>query len=363
VLTFLVTNQSVQTGSVDRDRDAAQATSDTISRALLANLATLPVTTSSGAFVYRLNHELGTMERATQTFGPFFVERSLTAGRHQASVGVTFQHLRFTALDGSDLRSGTLITTANQFVDETAPFDVDRLALDIDADVTTLFGNVGITDRMEIGVAAPIIAIRLNGTRVNTYRGRTFTQANASAMVFGLADLVVRTKVTLFDEEGAGVAAAADVRLPTGRKEDLLGAGSTSVRFSAVGSLERGRMSAHANTGIAVGGLARELGYGGAVAFAAAPRVSVSGELIGRWLNGVGDITAVSAPHPRLTGVRTTRLVPDGSTLHIVSVVPGLKWNVTDTWVLAGNVSIPLTSGGLTSPFTPFIGLDYAFAR
>src|SRR3982074_2504318 len=80
VLTFLLTNQSVQTGSVDRDRDAAQATSDTISRALRANLATLPVTTSSGAFVYRLNPELGTVERATRSYGPFFVERALTAG-------------------------------------------------------------------------------------------------------------------------------------------------------------------------------------------------------------------------------------------------------------------------------------------
>ena len=40
VLTFLVTNQSVSTGSVERDRVAAQATSVTISRALEANLAT-----------------------------------------------------------------------------------------------------------------------------------------------------------------------------------------------------------------------------------------------------------------------------------------------------------------------------------
>ena len=48
VLTFLVTNQSVSTGSVERDREAAQATSITISRALAANLATLPVTSSSG---------------------------------------------------------------------------------------------------------------------------------------------------------------------------------------------------------------------------------------------------------------------------------------------------------------------------
>src|ERR1700736_4304485 len=80
VLTFLVTNQTVATGNFERDRAAAQATSDTISRALLANLATLPVTASSGAFVYRLNPELGTVERATPSFGPFFVERALTAG-------------------------------------------------------------------------------------------------------------------------------------------------------------------------------------------------------------------------------------------------------------------------------------------
>src|ERR1700742_4320870 len=69
VLTFLVTNQSVATGSVERDREAAQATSVTISRALAANLATLPVASSSASFVYHLNPELGTVERATQTFG------------------------------------------------------------------------------------------------------------------------------------------------------------------------------------------------------------------------------------------------------------------------------------------------------
>src|SRR4051794_8072316 len=83
VLTFLVTNQGVQTGSVERDRDAALATSATISRALLANLATLPVASSSSGFVYRLNPELGTVERVTQNFGPFFVERAMTAGKGQ----------------------------------------------------------------------------------------------------------------------------------------------------------------------------------------------------------------------------------------------------------------------------------------
>src|ERR1700719_835196 len=135
VLTFLLTNQSVQTGSVGSDRSSAQATSDTISRALLANLATLPVPTSSGAFAYRLNPDLGTMERVTPSFGPFFVERAQTAGAGQASFGVAFQHLHFGSLDGKTLRDGSLVTTANQFTDEPAPFDVDQLTLDIDATV------------------------------------------------------------------------------------------------------------------------------------------------------------------------------------------------------------------------------------
>jgi hypothetical protein len=363
VLTFLVTNQSVATGSIDRDREAALATSDTISRTLLANLATLPVTASSGAFVYRLNPSLGTVERATQSFGPFFTERALTSGRGQTSVGVTFQHLHFTSLDGRSLRDGSLITTANQFTDEAAPFDVDQLTLNIDASVATIYGNVGITDALEVGVAAPFVTLSLDGTRINTYRGRTFTQATASARATGLADLVVRTKYTLVDEGGVGVAAAADVRLPTGRRDDLLGAGTTSVRISGIGSFEHNRTSAHANAGVSVGGLATEISYDGAVTYAATGRATVIGELLGRWIDSPGNIVPVAAPHPRLSGVETIRLTPDTSGLQILTLVPGFKWNLTDTWVLAANVSIPLTKNGLTAPFTPFVGLDYALGK
>jgi hypothetical protein len=363
VLTFLVTNQSVSTGSIDRDREAALATSDTISRALGANLATLPVTSSSGAFVYRLNPALGTVERATQSFGPFFIERALTAGRHQASFGMTYQFLHFTSLDGRSLRDGSLVTTANQFTDETAPFDVDQLTLNVDASVATLYGNVGVTDRVEIGFAVPFVALMLDGSRVNIYRGRTFTQATATARATGLADMVVRTKYTLVDENASGLAAAVDVRLPTGRREDLLGSGSAALKFSGIGSIDRGRASAHANAGVSVGGLTRELSYGTAVTYAATGRVSVVGELLGRWLDSPGHIVSVTAPHPRLNGVQTVRLTPGGSSLNIMTAVPGFKWNLTDTWVLAGNVSVPLTKGGLTAPFTPFIGLDYALGR
>ena len=168
VLGFLVTNQSVETGSPQRDRDAAQAASETMSRALLANLATLPVPSTSGAFVYRFNPELGTVERPTQTFGPFFLERALTAGRGRASFGVTFQHFQFSSLDGHNLRDGSLVTTANQFTDETAPYEVDRLTLNIDASVATLYGTVGVTNRMEVGFAAPYVVLNIDGSLVDT---------------------------------------------------------------------------------------------------------------------------------------------------------------------------------------------------
>lgn len=363
VLTFLVTNESVATGSVERDRAAAQATSDTISRALLANLATLPISTSSGAFVYRLNSDLGTVERGTQSFGPFFVERALTAGAHQVSVGLTLQHMRFTSLDGHNLRDGSLVTTANQFVDEAAPYDVDHLTLNIDASVATLYANVGVTDRFDIGVAVPMVDLRLSGSRVDTYRGSTFTQASASATATGLADMVVRSKYTLFEEDGGGIAAAVDVRLPTGKREDLLGAGSTSVRVSGIGSLEHGWISSHVNAGVSVGGLARELSYGGAVAAAATNHLTIIGELVGRLIDTPGGIVSLSASTPNLVGVDTIRLLPDSSHLSMVTFVPGAKWNLTSTWVLAASVALPLTDGGLTSPLTPFVGLDYAFGR
>ena len=107
-LAFLVTNPGVQTGSIDRDRNATLATSDAISRSLLANLATLPVPTSSSGFLYRLNPNSARSNAPRASFGPFFVERALTAGRGQVSFGLTFQHLHFTSIDSQALRDGSL---------------------------------------------------------------------------------------------------------------------------------------------------------------------------------------------------------------------------------------------------------------
>jgi hypothetical protein len=186
-----------------------------------------------------------------------------------------------------------------------------------------------------------------------------FTQAEASATAVGFADVVLRTKYTLFDADGAGIAAAVEARLPTGRQQDLLGSGVMSWKFAAIGSLEGERMSSHANVGFGFGGLARDLTLAGALAASASDRLTLTGELVGRWMDVPGGITRSASIHPSLRDVRTLRLIPDGSRLTMISAAPGIKWNVTDTWVLVANASIPLTQGGLTAGFTPFIGFDY----
>src|SRR5262249_5757843 len=150
---------------------------DTLARALLVDLATLPVGSAGGGFAYRMNPSLGTIERATDTFGPVFTERALTAGRHQLSFGATYDFARFDRLDGLDLRSGALVTTANQFVDEPRPFDVETLKLKIRASTVTLFGNFGVTERLDVGAALPLVSLSIDGERYDTYRSQTFLQA------------------------------------------------------------------------------------------------------------------------------------------------------------------------------------------
>src|SRR5688572_16628120 len=85
IVNFLVTNQTIPIEDAGSDRAAAEAARDTITRALIVNLTSVPIATSSSGFLYRLNPELGTVERATETFGGFFVERAFSPGHGRAS--------------------------------------------------------------------------------------------------------------------------------------------------------------------------------------------------------------------------------------------------------------------------------------
>jgi hypothetical protein len=361
VISFLVTNQSVQTGDLQKDRAAAEAARDTITRALLVNLATSPIATSSSGFVYRLDPEIGTVSRVSDSFGTFFVERAMTSGRGRASFGVSASTAGYDQLDGLNLRDGTLLTTAARLADESAPFDTEALTLKIRTSTLTFFGAVGVTDRLEISGAVPLVQMNLDGSRLNVYRGDSFVQATGSASASGLADIAVRAKFRLVASRTGGLAAAAEVRLPSGDEQLLLGAGSPALRLMGIASAESGAVGAHANFSIVRGGVSDEIAGSGAITIAASPTVTVAGELLFRRLSDVRQIVAVSADHPERVGVLTQRLAPGLSVPILSSAVTGVKWNVGGTFVLTGEVLWRIGKAGLTAPFTPTLSFDYLF--
>ena len=361
VVGFLVTNQAVPTANPERDREAAEAARSTISNALLVDLTSMPLATASSGFLYRFNPQLGTVERATQSFGAFFVERALTPGRGRASFGVSTTTAGFDQLDGRNLLDGTLITVANRFRDESAPFDTESLTLRIRSSTMTVFGSVGVTNRVEIGVAVPFSRLTLDGQRINVYRGNTFLQASGTAAASGLGDIAVRAKVNILAVSGGGFAVAGEWRLPTGDAANLLGAGKSSVRVMGIGSIERGPVAVHGNAAMVTGGISSEYDVGSAASVAVHPRVTLSAEALVRRVAALHGIDLTSAPHPTLAGVDTLRLSAGERSVTLANAVTGLKWNVTHTVVLGGHLSWSLTHRGLTAPITPTLAFEYAF--
>jgi len=361
VLTFLLTNRSIPTGDFVRDAQAAAETSDIVARFLILDVATFPVSSSSGGFTYRLDPTLGTVIRSSDSFGPFFAERSLTAGRGRAALGVGYHSTTFDKIDGRNLQDGTLVSTASILRGEPAPFDIETVTLRIRTDTMTLTGNVGVTDRFDIGGAIPFVRVSLQGQRVDTYRGRELVQAAGTASASGLGDAVVRAKYNVLRDGGSGVAIGVEARLPIGREEDLLGGGRASLGPRLIGSYERERVGVHGELGYSFRGVADSLGYAAAITVVAMSRLTIVGELSGLRIGGLGRLAETTQSHSSLVGVNTIRLTGVEQTTDRIVAVAGFKWNVANTWLLTANVRRPLTDVGLNAGWVPTITFDYSF--
>jgi hypothetical protein len=363
VLSFLLTNRGVPTGDFERDAAAARATRDTMSRLLLVELSTQPVSAASPGFVYHLNPTLGTPQRASESFGPFFTERSLTTGARRLTLGLAYTARRFTRLDGRDLDDGSFVTSGNQFRDEAQPFDVETLSMSLETRTFTATGTVGVHDRVDVGVVVPFVSLALEGQRTNTYRGTSVVQATADATASGIGDIAVRSKVRLLGARGSGLASVIEVRLPTGREEDLLGAGSAAVVVGLVASAERGPIGLHGTAGVSRGELAAAWHYRGAFTANASRHVTLVAELIGAHVDEAGSIGLARVPHPTISGVDTLRLLPEDRGSQTAQAVLGAKWNVARTWLLGVHATMPITDRGLRAAPALVIGLEYSAGR
>jgi hypothetical protein len=413
--TFGGSQGSSQIGSVGQQAVLAVVTFNDRMRSQLANF---PLGSSSGGFTYTFDPSTGAYIRSSSSFGPSFTERALTLGRRRFSVGMNYQHTSFSSFGGEDLGNGSIAfylphtDCCNAAAPPPSPltpgFEGDWMETALDISTTTdtfaFFANVGLTDRLDVGVAVPFTHVKLD-TTVHATILRLATGANALVHTFetgsdviakdftssgtasGVGDVVLRTKYSLYHRGGSAVAGALDLRLPTGDDANLLGLGTTQAKFYVIASTEKGMFSPHVNFGytasgsgervgaygVPVQGVSDEVNYAGGVEFIPSPNVTVIGDVIGRTLRGAGTVdsqaislqygpNATSTTNP-ISGQPYRELAWTPGNLNLVLGSAGVKYNPAGNVLLSGNVLFPLTSGGLKSKVAFVLGVDIAFGQ
>jgi hypothetical protein len=361
-LSTLLTEQR-PSGLFVPDPAAADATLTTVAGLFSIELTNLPVAASAGGFVYQFRRDLGLYERASNEFGPFFTERTRRNGRGQTSVGFSYQTTSFGSLQGADLTVGTFPTNAARNTGTVDPFSVDTLTLELTARSVTPFVTYGVTDKLAVGAVVPFATVRVKGTRMRTVSGLESLQSVQAGSATGLGDIVINGRYLVAGSGGRAMSIGSDLRLPTGRQEDLLGTADAALRFLGVGSWEEETLAVHVNGGVSVGGISREVFWNSAFTMAATSRLTLIGELMGRYVTELGHVRDVYQPHPVLQGVETMRWLPADRGIHTLFVVTGAKWNVARSWLLNANLLMRATDAGLRDAVTPGISIDYTFER
>jgi hypothetical protein len=388
--------------------------------ALATQLATYPTGYSSGGFTYTFDAATSTERRSSTSFGPAFADRPFTLGRKHWNVAFNYQHTSFDTLEGKNLDNGEIQfyfvhndccppATAGASPN-VPPFEEDliqaSLRMKLSSDTVTLSGTYGVTDRLDVGAVLPIVhvsldatldadLIRLGSVDVGGVPQHAFPDGSASerslaqrsASATGIGDIVLRAKYVIARSSAAGLAAAVDLRLPTGSADDLLGTGATQARFMLIGATAiADRLFPHVNFGYTASqeGFAadqtaairsdlrvrqsREVNYTFGFDSTLTPRITAAFDVIGRTLvdgGGLEDrLTAYQCcncgANPALSS-SFAEFFPSTGNLNLVLGSAGVRYNVRGNLLIQAHALFPLRDSGLVDKFTPVVGLEYAF--
>ncbi len=363
-------------------------------------LSSYPLSSSAGGFAYQLDPDLGVFVRQSNSFGSIFTERPLTLGKGRYNLGMNFSQFTFDDLDALSLRDGDLRLVfthldTNGDGGTLTPFvegDVitARMFLSIRTNITSFVGAFGVTDRLDVGIAIPVVATEIDASadahieRLATGDGEfrdTHRFANGtdrqiitrSGSSEGLGDIVLRAKLRVADNGRSFLALAADTRLPTGDERNLLGTGALWAKGSIVGSMNTTPVSPHLNVGYVVAGKdsPNEIHYLSGIDWAVDERLTIAADILGKTVSELRRAETVENefeynPNPAGPPVRNTARLPilsveDPESATILNGSIGLKLNVFKTVLVTYNGLFPLTERGLRDEFTSLAGIDYSF--
>jgi hypothetical protein len=367
---------------------------DQIAEQIGTQVANFPLGSSSGGFTYTYDAALGTFSRSTATFGPAFAERAVAAGRGKFSFGFNYSHASYDSLDGRDLKNGDIkfflkhqALTPPSFVEG----DVIQaaLAMKLGSDTAALLGNYGVTDRLDLGIAVPIVRVNMDLTYHATIldfathvvsptthlfaNGSKQQDFNAKGSASGIGDVIVRAKYVIANRGAQGVGVGLDVSLPTGDEANMIGTGVAQTKMFFIASGEAGsRLSPHVNIGYTV---ARkdsrsrdQFGYVGGAELLVNRRTTLMADLIGRTYRNALRLEDSTLTQVYQQGAGAPFQTAD---LNAVSVVSknlsqalgafGVKVNPAGSMLISAQLLMGLNDAGLRAKFAPVIGFDFTF--
>lgn len=324
---------------------------------------------------YTFDLELGMPVRREDALGPLVSERARTLGKHHLNVGVTYSRSEFRLFEGDRIDDLTLVfphddSNMDGVLGPNPPIDLRdfeldtilvNLDLEIEQQVYALLVTYGVTDTIDVGMALPLVDMRIRADAVGTVINRGTVPIPSSSFHFfdpavespfssthgsktGIGDLVFRVKKQFVagNEGLPDFALVGQVKTDTGDESNFLGTGDIRIAALLVTSQQYGPIGTHVNLGWEwVEGDSRQnnLRYAAGVDIRLHERLTLILDVIGRWEHkgdGIGD--------------------------HISDGAIGAKINLWRSLLMTWNFLVPLNrTSGLRANVVPTIGFEYLF--
>ena len=374
-------------------------------------LSQVPLASPVSGFIFAN----GVMQEAT-SFGPVLADRAETLGRRRIFVGASYEYFDFDKADGVNLKSFGAVFNHEQepTICATIPstpclggepiYTRDIIAtqnrIDVKVHQVTLVGTYGLSDRLDVSVAVPVVDVRVamtsNATIFNfepppvnhtfapitdnpreTYISPFNAILTNSGSTLGIGDLRLRGKYVAWRDakEKSAVAVGLDLRLPTGDAYNFLGSGTWGIRPFVIYSYSA-RVSPHASAGFEGNGNSILAGDVTTQPVTKAKLPDVFTYSVGadaspvRWLGLSADYIGTSLLNAsRIENSTYTDFVGNNhqnvstfvSTVNQSNISAGAKIRPMARLLITGNVLFRLNDAGLHFKPSPLIGVSYTF--
>ncbi|HUB30840.1 MAG TPA: transporter [Terracidiphilus sp.] len=358
-----------------------------------SQLGMVPLASPASGIIYSLDPSLKIpIPSGTETFGPVLVERGETLGAHKLFVAFTYQHFSFSSLDGLKLGKIPILFNVCDPLGQCAPIATNN-QVSPKVNQYAFFGTYGVTPRIDVSVAVPIIDSELtvaasSCTQPYCQGPQYVNNGQVSQIVFqpisrqgsatGIGDVVLRGKVLVFRGEKFRAAAGVDVRLPSGDALNFQGTGAAGVKpFGAIS--RSGRIAPHVNAGFQWNGnsiigsstpgqngkLPNNFFWDVGADAGATKYLTFAADVLGEYVNSALRLQPITITPPTssvaLTPVPVQSAAISRGSFPTLKGAFGVKVKPFGHFLISGNVLFSLTHNGLRNDPVPLVGASYTF--